>query len=303
MNIKKIGEFIKEKRKEKNLTQKELAEKLYVTDRAVSKWERGINCPDISLLKDLSSILEISVNELLSGEEIKKLELAQTDQVLLNSVNTYTSIEKKKRIKLWILTIFVIIIDMLFILLLYLTYNQIIGSNKGITINSIQNKYVTNKFLLLTENKNYPQLTNKLGSIFYETGCQMTSTQYDYVCQLKELNDQGVEFISHKNLNHYFDMVNDIAEYELKLKYENKEQKIKVGISSIRGNNIKMYFMGFILSDSLICNNIDNSLSWCYKMDQGKNYYLYELDINREDYFPKEINEKIINLFSLSNYN
>ena len=53
MNKQKIGDFIKKKRKEKGLTQKELAEKLEITDRAISKWERGINCPDISLLKDL----------------------------------------------------------------------------------------------------------------------------------------------------------------------------------------------------------------------------------------------------------
>ena len=63
MNVKKVGEFIKQKRKEKKLTQKELAEKLSITDRAISKWERGICCPDISILKELSStaILKIVV--------------------------------------------------------------------------------------------------------------------------------------------------------------------------------------------------------------------------------------------------
>ena len=53
MNVKKVGEFIKQKRKDKKLTQKELAEKLSITDRAISKWERGLCCPDISLLKEL----------------------------------------------------------------------------------------------------------------------------------------------------------------------------------------------------------------------------------------------------------
>ena len=62
MDKQKIGDFIKEKRKEKELTQKELAEKLEITDRAISKWERGISCPDISLLKDLCKILEIDIN-------------------------------------------------------------------------------------------------------------------------------------------------------------------------------------------------------------------------------------------------
>ena len=69
MNTEKIGKFISIKRKEKNYTQKELALKLGVTDRAVSKWERGLGCPDISLLEDLSKILDISIVELLNGEQ------------------------------------------------------------------------------------------------------------------------------------------------------------------------------------------------------------------------------------------
>ena len=109
MNVKKVGEFIKQKRKEKKLTQKELAEKLSITDRAISKWERGICCPDISILKELSSILEVSVNELLAGEEIEKLEKEKTDNVLVDSVKQYTSIEKKKNKKLLIFTIILLL--------------------------------------------------------------------------------------------------------------------------------------------------------------------------------------------------
>ena len=70
MNQDKIGKFIAKCRKEKKLTQEQLAEKLFVTDRAVSKWERGINLPDSSLMLDLCKILEINVNELLSGERL-----------------------------------------------------------------------------------------------------------------------------------------------------------------------------------------------------------------------------------------
>ena len=70
MNQDKIGKFIAKCRKEKKLTQEQLAEKLFVTDRAVSKWERGINLPDSSLMIDLCNILEINVNELLSGEKL-----------------------------------------------------------------------------------------------------------------------------------------------------------------------------------------------------------------------------------------
>ena len=64
----KIGKFIAEKRKENNLTQMQLAEKLSVTDRAVSKWETGKSLPDSSIMIELCSVLKISVNDLLSGE-------------------------------------------------------------------------------------------------------------------------------------------------------------------------------------------------------------------------------------------
>lgn len=66
----KIGKFIAERRKKAKLTQMQLAEKLGITDRAVSKWERGLSLPDASIMLELCDILEISVNDLLCGEEI-----------------------------------------------------------------------------------------------------------------------------------------------------------------------------------------------------------------------------------------
>lgn len=68
MNQEKIGEFIKKLRQDNNLTQKALADKYNVTYQAVSKWERGLNIPDISLLKQMSEDFNISIEELLSGE-------------------------------------------------------------------------------------------------------------------------------------------------------------------------------------------------------------------------------------------
>ena len=70
MDQEKIGKFIASCRKEKKLTQEELAEKLNITKNAVSKWERGLSLMDMSLLKPLSEILGVSVNEILSGEKI-----------------------------------------------------------------------------------------------------------------------------------------------------------------------------------------------------------------------------------------
>ena len=70
MDQTKIGKFIAERRKSAGLTQNQLAERLAITDRAVSKWENGRSLPDSSIMLELCSILGISVNELLSGEEI-----------------------------------------------------------------------------------------------------------------------------------------------------------------------------------------------------------------------------------------
>lgn len=63
MDLKKIGSFLKELRKEKGITQEELAEMLYVSGRTVSRWETGTNMPDISLLVDIAEIFDVSIPE------------------------------------------------------------------------------------------------------------------------------------------------------------------------------------------------------------------------------------------------
>ena len=70
LNQEKIGKFIAERRKERELTQKQLAEQLNVSDKAVSKWETGRSMPDNAILFDLCKVLDINVNELLSGEKL-----------------------------------------------------------------------------------------------------------------------------------------------------------------------------------------------------------------------------------------
>ena len=72
MNQEKIGEFIAKCRKNKKMTQSELAEKLGVTDKSIGNWENGRNMPDLSLFKPLCKELEITINDLMSGEKINK---------------------------------------------------------------------------------------------------------------------------------------------------------------------------------------------------------------------------------------
>lgn len=97
MDQKKIGEFIAALRKEKKLTQEQLAEKLNITKNAVSKWERGISLMDLSLLKPLSEILGVSVTELLNGEKIDKDNINnKSDEIITNTIN-YQSKENRKK--------------------------------------------------------------------------------------------------------------------------------------------------------------------------------------------------------------
>ena len=106
MDLIKIGKFIAECRKEKKLTQEMLAEKLYVTDRAVSKWERGLSLPDASNMLDLCNILGINVNELLSGERIDMKDNEKKTNELLVELARQEELKNKRMIMdMWVMTI------------------------------------------------------------------------------------------------------------------------------------------------------------------------------------------------------
>ncbi len=109
----KIGKFIAECRKRVNLTQMQLAEKLNITDRAVSKWERGRSLPDSSIMLELCDILKITVNELLSGEEIAmKNDNRENEQLLLEMAR---EIEKKNK-TVWTCMWIIMIVSMVALL-------------------------------------------------------------------------------------------------------------------------------------------------------------------------------------------
>ena len=94
----KIGRFIAKCRKEAGLTQAQLAEKLLITDRAVSKWERAKSMPDSSIMLELCEILGISVNELLTGERIDMTDYNK--QAELNLIKLQKQKEKSDRLLL-----------------------------------------------------------------------------------------------------------------------------------------------------------------------------------------------------------
>ena len=127
MNYEQIGKFIQKKRKEKNLTQKELAQKLNITDKAISKWERGLGCPDVSILELLAKELDVSILEILKGRII------ENEIIKVTEVNDYIeeTIKYTKQNKIEttnkIITFLIISITLL---LLILNIENIISMNK-----------------------------------------------------------------------------------------------------------------------------------------------------------------------------
>lgn len=99
MNQEKIGKFIAQSRKAKNMTQTELANSLGVTDRAISNWENGRRLPDPSLMLDLCAHLDITLNELFAGEHLKnKTVVKETEKNILNILKSI--LDKNKRYKM-----------------------------------------------------------------------------------------------------------------------------------------------------------------------------------------------------------
>lgn len=97
MDNKKIGQFISDLRKAKHMTQKDLADKLGVTDKAVSKWERGLNYPDIVLLSSIADILGVTTGELLNGE--KSSSDSNDTNTDIDSALQYADEASRRRIK------------------------------------------------------------------------------------------------------------------------------------------------------------------------------------------------------------
>ena len=133
MNQEKIGKFIQKLRKEKKMTQQELADKLNVTDRAISHWENGRRLPDASLFKPLCEIFDISVNELISGERINKDTIIEkSEENIISTLNTNKKSKRKAKTIIEILFIIILIIIITIIIHYKKTYPKI--NITGITI-------------------------------------------------------------------------------------------------------------------------------------------------------------------------
>lgn len=128
MNNNRIGKFIATLRKEKGLTQAELGEKLFVTDKAVSKWERGISLPDITLLTKLAEVLDTEIVNILDGkkETAKKINIEEEVEKITKELNEN---HRKKMKKIFICLI---------ILLLFIVYLIVRNISFGIDVKTVE---------------------------------------------------------------------------------------------------------------------------------------------------------------------
>lgn len=192
MDYEKIGNFIHLKRKEKGLTQRELAEKIGVTDKAVSKWERGLGAPDISILEILAQSLGISVIEILKGDNILQKDLPD-DKMVINVLN-YSKEQNKKKIKRMLERVIAFIIIFISVILLILNIESIIRLNK---------KYeweldITND-IYIKDQENYSRLKDSINKIKNNQG-KFNNIEYQII--LSDLTKIEANLLKNKYLNY-----------------------------------------------------------------------------------------------------
>ncbi|MBO5358010.1 MAG: helix-turn-helix transcriptional regulator [Clostridia bacterium] len=141
MDSKKIGGFIAKRRKELGLTQLDLAKKLNITDRAISKSENGRGMPDISLIKPLCDELKITVNDLLSGEKLQENEIkAKSEENIINTLD-YSKKKQKNYIKIIIATTVIIIIPIITLFSMFLIDFNRMRNNEQVVFSTWGFKY------------------------------------------------------------------------------------------------------------------------------------------------------------------
>lgn len=171
MDQKKIGKFICEMRKRKNLTQLELANKLGVTDRAISHWENGRRMPDLSLIKPLCNELGITVNDLLSGEIVDKDKLEEKlEENLLNNLKDVINKAKRNEFISKLIYRTVLVLSVLILVCVSFDFSTRTEEEKSLSL--LRNKFSTNVGVAYFGEFNYP--LNYVDSLFtsldaYET--------------------------------------------------------------------------------------------------------------------------------------
>ena len=244
----KIGKFIFECRKNKNITQSELGEKLSVSKNAVSKWERGISLPDVSIMKDLCNILGISLNELFNGET------SVSDDGLINYLENEKR-KKKTRIIVFISTMILTIILSILTLFFINNYNKVRGY---LLVGESENfSYGYNSNLLILSNiKNIASIGNIhiKNSKIKDTDIKEISLKYEDKLMMSGNYLNGV-FYENSGYDEIFyeEARNNLDKWNIEVEYvinnEVKKEVIKLEAINILKNDNLMYHKVQNISD------------------------------------------------------
>lgn len=297
MNYEIIGNFIAEKRKEKNLTQKQLASKIGVTDKAVSKWERGKGCPDVSILEILAKELNTSILEILKGRIIENeiIKITEANDYIVETVN-YSKEQNKDKIKKLIEKIISAIIIFIVTLLILLNINHIIYLNQKHSFD-FNNDYIINMKTNIDKlEKNIKIIKRNQGKYSTEEYNQIISTT-DILLQSSKsipvLNYKGVKQLSLNDLyvldQISYTTVDVINTYQILEKYKPSIQTYRnlftdtFAAKALLGDKVlseplKQYKYQEILNikdDSLLLSNINDIQGRIYNYGYILNSYLY----------------------------
>ena len=282
-----VGEHIKELRKERNISQLELAEKLHISRQTISKWELGKSLPDSIMMKDLSKIFNVSIDEIINGKKISKV------------------LDKKKfkwKLKNIILVLFLILVIVILIFYLYLNSSKIYkitGQSDKISI--------SNGIFVETNKKIYFQL----GEIIYNGSLIIKNMELYYVIDEEKTvayscnncSTHNVIFTDTKNYNNYFEAkkINYIIKnLYLKLTFENGEE------DTLKLTLIRNFLYNKKIEESLLEKNenkvsgsdllVDNNMILKIKKNFKKKNdgYVYETILNQSVIYATYINNELL---------
>jgi len=316
MNQEKIGKFISECRKNKNMTQQELAEKLGVSDRTIGNWENGRNMPDLSLFKPLCDELDISLNDLMSGEKVNDDKYQEKlEENLIQTINYSNIKENKNNTNLSIILIIIGILISISAMTLFVSDSSwgSIYSVIGVIISSIGVYKITKKFSF------FKRLI--INGVYFITFMALLLI-LDYFGVL--LNQQAPRFtyekqtgdniIVYKNLfyNVYrinYDTKNEYYIVDNKKEYNDETLPIspfnrtKSGIDSII--KYKSYYLGDNSNTVNLINKLPLSeYGFTTQIDSDTlgltiNYHITDWYINENFYLEKSLIYNSVSLFSL----
>ena len=232
MNINKIGNIITEQRIAKNLTQEQLAEKLGVLRTTVSKWERGINTPDISLLQPLCQELDLTFTELINGE--KNISNKDNTITAIDAINFYN---KKTKNKYLIVSINIIFLLFCFFLSLIIINNynkftmyEIHTTNTPFTIDGYLLENVNKKGIFIQNIKYNDELVGTDQEIITDSVTITLESNNNIIYQFKKISNDRPERLYNLlyNTSIYIDSdkvkKNDLNNLYLKIEFEDNQK-------------------------------------------------------------------------------